>query len=328
MNIFLKTYSDMWLIVENVGHEQLIEDNTESFEEAEKKTEEEYSDKPDPITQLVTGFSRAATTEHGGPMKEDSLYMDYAFIFSQSCGGAEEEEEEEEDGEEEGPSIHEQEMEKQKLLFKQARLEHRGVAEMVLLYISACRGTQTAMVLKTLKLGISILKGGNVDVQMRMLKHLKDKKDVGFFVSIAGLMNSCSVLDLDAFERNQKAEGLGVGSEGTTGEKNMHDSEFTCALFRFIQLLCEGHNLEFQNYLRTQAGNTTTVNVVIATVDYLLRLQESIMDFYWHYSSKEVIDQSGKDNFCKAINVAKQVFTKNSLFIFPKFRQLFYLTFF
>ncbi len=52
------------------------------------------------------------------------------------------------------------------------------------------------------------------------------------------------------------------------------------------------------------------------------------MDFYWHYSSKEVIDQSGKDNFYKAINVAKQVFTKNSLLNFPKFRQLFYLTFF
>lgn len=40
-----------------------------------------------------------------------------------------------------------------------------------------------------------------------MLNHLKDKKDVGFFTSIAGLMNSCSVLDLDAFERNTKAEG-------------------------------------------------------------------------------------------------------------------------
>lgn len=26
-------------------------------------------------------------------------------------------------------------------------------------------------------------------------------------------------------------------------------------------------------------------------VDYMLRLQESIMDFYWHYSSKDVVDQ-------------------------------------
>lgn len=56
-------------------------------------------------------------------------------------------------------------------------------------------------------------------------------------------MFPCSVLDLDAFERTMKAEGLGVGSEGTAGEKNMHDKDFTCALFRFLQLLCEGHNL-------------------------------------------------------------------------------------
>lgn len=65
---------------------------------------------------------------------------------------------------------------------------------------------------------------------------------------------------------------------------------------------------EFQNYLRTQAGNNTTVNIVICTVDYLLRLQESMMDFYWHYSGKDIIDPSGKGNFCRAINVAKQVF--------------------
>ena len=32
---------------------------------------------------------------------------------------------------------------------------------------------------------------------------------------------------------------------------------------------------DFQNFLRTQMGNTTTVNVIISTVDYLLRLQVS-----------------------------------------------------
>ncbi len=36
--------------------------------------------------------------------------------------------------------------------------------------------------------------------------------------------------------------------------------------------------------------------------------QESIMDFYWHYSSKEIIDPAGKVNFLKAIGVASQVF--------------------
>ncbi|XP_032596734.1 ryanodine receptor isoform X11 [Drosophila grimshawi] len=321
-NIFARTYYEQWLQEENVGQEVMIEDLTQTFEESEKskKDEEEAEGKPDPLTQLVTTFCRGAMTERSGALQEDLLYMSYAQIAAKSCGEEEEEGGEEgeggEGGEEgEGTSIHcrmsqlmEQEMEKQKLLFHQARLSNRGVAEMVLLHISASKGIPSEMVMTTLNLGIAILRGGNIDIQMGMLNHLKEKKDVGFFTSIAGLMNSCSVLDLDAFERNTKAEGLGVGSEGAAGEKNMHDAEFTCALFRFIQLTCEGHNLEWQNYLRTQAGNTTTVNVVICTVDYLLRLQESIMDFYWHYSSKEIIDPAGKANFFKAIGVASQVF--------------------
>ncbi|KAJ8342366.1 hypothetical protein SKAU_G00322940 [Synaphobranchus kaupii] len=159
--------------------------------------------------------------------------------------------------------------------------------------------------------------GGNSEVQQKMLDYLKDKKDVGFFLSLQTLMQTCSVLDLNAFERQNKAEGLGmVSEEGTNmklerGEKVMADDEFTCDLFRFLQLLCEGHNNDFQNYLRTQTGSTTTINVIICTVDYLLRLQESISDFYWYYSGKEIIDEPGKRNFSKAMTVAKQVF--NSL---------------
>lgn len=61
--------------------------------------------------------------------------------------------------------LQEQELEKQKLLFHQARLANRGVAEMVLLHVSAARGQPSEMVMKTLRLGIAILRGGNVDVQ-------------------------------------------------------------------------------------------------------------------------------------------------------------------
>ena len=32
------------------------------------------------------------------------------------------------------------------------------------------------------------------------------------------------------------------------------------------------------------------------------------MDFYWHYSGKDTIDQAGKDSFTRAIKVAVQVF--------------------
>ena len=44
-----------------------------------------------------------------------------------------------------------------------------------------------------------------------------------------------SVLDLDAFERANKAEGLGVSDTGAHW-KNLQDNDEICKLFRFLQL--------------------------------------------------------------------------------------------
>ena len=76
-------------------------------------------------------------------------------------------------------------MEKQKLLFHQARLANRGVAEMVLLHISACKGVPSDMVMCTLNLGISILRGGNIDVQMaRQSIQIKNPKTLSNFLTM------------------------------------------------------------------------------------------------------------------------------------------------
>ena len=57
----------------------------QSFEDSErnKKTtkEEDEEELPDPVTQLVTMFSRQAQMEQG-PQAEDTLYMDYAVIMA------------------------------------------------------------------------------------------------------------------------------------------------------------------------------------------------------------------------------------------------------
>lgn len=53
----------------------------------------------------------------------------------------------------------------------------------------------------SVELGIAILLEGNVSVQNRMLAYLAEKRLTGFFTSLAGLMQNCSVLDLDTFER-------------------------------------------------------------------------------------------------------------------------------
>uniref|UniRef100_A0AAQ5XBZ1 Ryanodine receptor 2b (cardiac) n=1 Tax=Amphiprion ocellaris TaxID=80972 RepID=A0AAQ5XBZ1_AMPOC len=270
VNLFLQGYNKSWISAEDYSFEEiLVEDLAVSLKGSREEKDMEEGAKPiDPLLQLITLFSRSALTE----------------------------------------SRCEKEMEKQKLLYQQARLHCRGASEMVLQTISASRGIMGSMIAPTMKLGIAILNGGNATVQQKMLDYLRAKRDVGFFQSMAGLMRSCSVLDLNAFERQNKAEGLGMATDESSGEKVMPDKDITCDLFRFLQLLCEGHNSDFQNYLRTQTGNNTTVNIIISTVDYLLRVQESISDFYWYYSGKDVIDEQGQHNFSKAIEVAKQVF--------------------
>ncbi|XP_037606363.1 ryanodine receptor 3 isoform X5 [Sebastes umbrosus] len=308
INFFIPAYQRLWIEAEEYSFEEkLVQDLAKTPMKIVEEEEEEVAEiQPDPLHQLILHFSHNALTERSY-LEEDPLYIAYADMMAKSC--AEDEEEEEEEGKEK--TFEEKEMEKQKILYQQARLHARGAAEMVLQMISASKGRLGPMVTCTLKLGISILNGGNVQVQQKMLDYLKEKRDAGFFKSLSGLMMSCSVLDLNAFERQNKAEGLGMVTEEGSSSKVLQNDEFTKDLFRFLQLLCEGHNGDFQNFLRTQTGNTTTVNIIISTVDYLLRLQESISDFYWYYSGKDVIDETGKVNFSKALSVAKQIF--NSL---------------
>ncbi|XP_028459753.1 LOW QUALITY PROTEIN: ryanodine receptor 2 [Perca flavescens] len=311
VNLFLQGYNTSWISAEDHSFEEkLVEDLASGgvmdlcggVREEEKKVEE-GAQPIDPLLQLISLFSRSALMEMS-KLGNDGLYTSYAAIMAKSCHR----EDDDDDEEQEVESFEEKEMKKQKLVYQQARLHRRGASEMVLQTISASKGAMGSMIAPTLKLGIAVLNGGNATVQQKMLDYLKEKQDVCFFQSMAGLMRSCSVLDLNAFERQNKAEGLGMAMDESSGEKVMPDKDITCDLFRFLQLLCEGHNSDFQNYLRTQTGNNTTVNIIITTVDYLLRVQESISDFYWYYSGMEVIDVQGQQNFSKAIKVAKQVF--------------------
>uniref|UniRef100_A0A671PEV2 Ryanodine receptor 3-like n=1 Tax=Sinocyclocheilus anshuiensis TaxID=1608454 RepID=A0A671PEV2_9TELE len=242
----------------------------------EEEEEEEAEVQPDPLHQLILHFSHNALTERSF-LEEDPLYIAYADMMA-----------------------------KKKLLRYEIpgfelKLHARGAAEMVLQMISASKGRLGPMVTGTLKLGISILNGGNVLVQqvknltgqMLVVSHSKSK------------LGKCVLMLYISLENAGLFEGK------TRCSKVLQNDDFTKDLFRFLQLLCEGHNNDFQNFLRTQTGNTTTVNIIISTVDYLLRLQESISDFYWYYSGKDVIDEAGQLNFSKALAVAKQIF--NSL---------------
>lgn len=52
---------------------------------------------------------------------------------------------------------------------------------------------------------------------------------------------------------------------------------------------------------------------------FCFSIKESISDFYWYYSGKDVIDEPGKKNFSKAMTVAKQIFNTLTEYIQVKF---------
>ncbi|KAI7804180.1 putative ryanodine receptor 3-like [Triplophysa rosa] len=257
INLFLTGYLRLWIEAETYAFEEkLVQDLSKTQPKTDEEEDEIRETQPDPLHQLILHFSHNALTERSS-VEDDQLYVAYADMMAKSCA-----ENEEDDDEEKEKTFEEKEMEKQKTLYQQARLHDRGAAEMVLQMISSSKGRLGRMVTFTLKLGISILNGGNMLVQQKMLDYLKEKRDVGFFKSLSGLMQSCSVLDLNAFERQNKAEGLGMVTEEGCSSKVLQNDEFTKDLFRFLQLLCEGHNngkidtLETNKLETTQQTNT------------------------------------------------------------------------
>ena len=218
INVVLKAYNNIWLQTEERDFaDELISAltrprNTQlALTDDDKEAPKQLSD---PLYQIIQVFQKnAVKTVANESIESDSLYLHYAELMARSCGPPEgEEEEEEEDEEDGGPdeaNFQERETEKQHLIYCQQRLHERGAAEMVLQVISASNGRLGEMVVASLDLGISLLQGGNETVQRKMLHHLQEKRDVKFFTSLSALMQLCTVLDLDAYERSIKAETLG-----------------------------------------------------------------------------------------------------------------------
>ncbi|TSS85079.1 Ryanodine receptor 2 [Bagarius yarrelli] len=164
----------MWVENEDELDEQkLIEDLAKAGDgenEGGEMGEEERSERTatqremDPLHQLITLFHQSALTERIR-LAEDNLYLAYTDIMAKSCQA----EDEDEDGHDEVKTFEEKELEKQRLLYQQARLHHRGASEMVLQRLSAGRGVMGPSVEATLKLGIAILNGGNSDVQQESI---------------------------------------------------------------------------------------------------------------------------------------------------------------
>ena len=88
-------------------------------------------------------------------------------------------------------------------------------------------------------------------------------KDVGGLDAILETMNS--------HEESLRGQARCLHLQMVQAVRNeVHATSHAEAIFRFLQLLCEGHNLRLQNFLRTQKNGIRSVDLVSATANYVI----------------------------------------------------------
>jgi Ca2+-binding EF-hand superfamily protein len=286
LNIFLHTYQEKWFDSVQKGSHLILRE--EMLHSATHKGQ------VCPLTQLLHFFSQEALAGHV-PV---NLYSDFGLVLSMYCNVYVAED----DMDEDDPTINYKKFAEMRarLLESQNQLCTRGAAVTILQVLAYTRGQDGPLAEMSIHLGIALLKGGNETVQKVLLEKL-GTMDAEVLKCIESLIGRCSVLRWEGHERS----GYSSLESHCTG--NLPDYKFIWSLFRFLQLLCEGHNEEFQNYLRTQDSNSATINVVVCTVDYLLRLQESISDYCWYLSEDGVVGSHRREALNRAMMLSNQV---------------------
>ncbi|KAI6654232.1 Ryanodine receptor 3 [Oopsacas minuta] len=291
-NYFLESYRGTWLNQKYQRGDIITQLNSNDVAGCES---------PAPIRLLIDVFCQCDLSH----TNQQELYMKYANSLTESCTRILPDDETK-DQSEPVDDVFTQQSKKKKLEKQQITLINSNVARMVIVVLAGAHGERGDLVQETLQLGIALLKGGNYEVQKNILEFLQTSCKVGgdFFTSMAKLIADCAVLDRSTYERQCKVYGSSMDNLPAA----IKDEEFTQNLFRFLQLLCEGHNMNMQNYLRSQPDKPSNVNLIVFSVDYLLSLQESIQNFYGQYAGLERIDQQGQSNFTKVFKVVRQVF--------------------
>uniref|UniRef100_A0A9J8C2C3 Inositol 1,4,5-trisphosphate receptor n=1 Tax=Cyprinus carpio carpio TaxID=630221 RepID=A0A9J8C2C3_CYPCA len=169
----------------------------------------------------------------------------------------------------------------------QCHLDREGASDLVIDLIM--NATSDRIFQESILLAIALLEGGNPVIQRSFFCRLTgDSKSEKFFkvfyermklaqqeikatvtVNTSDLGSKRKDEDADADEHLNVAEG-----QSSTGEKNQDDNEMSVIItimqpiLRLLQLLCENHNRELQNFLRCQ-NNKNNYNVVCETLQFL-----------------------------------------------------------
>jgi hypothetical protein len=157
---------------------------------------------------------------------------------------------------------------------KQSQLNELGVTVLLSHLISDLANNLKPGGLPSLaiKLFTELLNAGNSDVQECLFAHLVEGDDEGkLILYLEGRL-------IRGFDAMADAKKRGV--IGSNNEAMMEDIQETYDLLmqtaRFLQLLCEGHHLGFQDYMRTQPMHTAShVNLVKVAANIVVLLCDS-----------------------------------------------------
>uniref|UniRef100_A0A673I2F3 Inositol 1,4,5-trisphosphate receptor n=1 Tax=Sinocyclocheilus rhinocerous TaxID=307959 RepID=A0A673I2F3_9TELE len=186
----------------------------------------------------------------------------------------------------------------------QCALDNVGASELVIDLIVSTKNDRIFE--ESILLGIALLRGGNTQIQNSFYNQLhKQKKSEKFFKVFYDRMElaqkeirssvSVNMFELSCRKREEEGEGSGIrhkkgirptfrrdmdpemepmGSGVDGMEEVVEETQMSQAItimkpiLRFLQLLCENHNRDLQNFLRDQ-NNKTNYNLVCETLQFL-----------------------------------------------------------
>lgn len=168
----------------------------------------------------------------------------------------------------------------------QNRLVMLGAVPMICRLLGTCHDTD--LIREGVLVCVALLIGGNPAVQVRSMFSLlasaltrsEQKKFYAFFRGDANthlmfgeLHDRISKAMAAAKKRKKEMKG-GAGESVVLHDDDADASEryLTTIIFRFLQLLCEGHNLKLQRFLSQQAGAAKSYDLVSESVLYVSRV--------------------------------------------------------
>jgi hypothetical protein len=153
--------------------------------------------------------------------------------------------------------------------------------------------------LEAIRLGISLLEGGNRDGQNDFYKKLSADQDNLILTKIQDIIDQNFYIikkkmsELNDREiKNKFANGIIIENKDTE-QKLQFQLDLVTKVFRFLQLLCEGHNETLQKYLNTQKEEDQLTTRNINFIKYSSNVLGSFVKFINSYCTElgeQVID--------------------------------------